>query len=103
MTAAPTPIVSGPPALPAQAPAQQGAAPPQTFQEKTQKPATEPEIRPIPHPDTQLNSMPAPLLSDPRDRTAALPNYSSARIHLVASPIAATPPQDNDGWVPARN
>jgi hypothetical protein len=98
----PAPVTSEPPALSLQGPAPQSAAPPTTFQEqKTEKPATDPEIKPIPHPDSRFNSMPAPLLTDPRDRTAARPNYPA--IHLVASPVAATVPQDNDGWAPARN
>ena len=76
----------------------QGAAPPRTFQERTEMPATEPEIKPIPQTDTHLNSMPAPLLPDPRDRTAAQPAYPSARVAMVASPIQVAPLQDSDGW-----
>jgi hypothetical protein len=80
----------------------QGAAPQKTFQEKAEKPAGEPELGPTPRPDARLNSMPAPLLSDPRERTTARPNYALPAIHLVASPVAP-PVQDNDGWAPARN
>ena len=82
------------PSLPGPAP--QGAAPPPTF-EKTERPATEPELKPIPRPDTQLNSMPAPLLSDPRDRTTARPNHATGAIHLVAAAAATRPSEDNDG------
>jgi hypothetical protein len=105
----PAPVVTAPavtapaaiaPSLPGPAP--QGAAPPPTF-EKTEKPATEPELKPIPRPDTQLNSMPAPLLSDPRDRTTARPNHATGAIHLVAAAAATRSSEDNDGWAPARN
>jgi hypothetical protein len=72
-------------------------APPRTFQEKAQKPAGEPELKPIPQTDNHLNSVPAPVLPDPRDRTAARTSYGSARVTLVASPVA------EDGWQPARD
>ncbi len=100
-TPAPTPVAPVLPGLAPQGASPQVAPPPSTF-EKSQKPAGEPELGPTPHPDTRLNSMPAPLLSAPHDRTAARPNYASPAIHLVASPVAPQV-QDNDGWAPARN
>jgi hypothetical protein len=80
-----------------------GATPQKTFQDQVEKPATNTNLKPIPQPDTRLNSMPAPQLPDPKDRTATRSGYSSARVALVASPIQASPAQDNDGWQPARD
>lgn len=76
-----------------------GAAPQKTFEEKVQKPATEPDLKPIPQTDTRLNSMPAPLLPDPGDRTASRSVRISAR---VASPQASLV-RYNDGWQPAHD
>ena len=86
-------------------PAPQNAAPPKTFQEqeKVQKPTTETELKPIPQSEMQLNSTPAPLLPDPRDRTASRTVHSSARITLVGNPVETPTIQSNDGWQPARD
>jgi hypothetical protein len=94
--AAPATVVTPSPAAPSYAP---NATPPKTFQEeKAQKPSTEEELKPIPQGDTHLNSMPSPLLPDPRDRTASRAVYTSARVTLVANPTPS-----NDGWQPARD
>ncbi len=95
---APAPSTGGGEAAPAM-----GTAPPKTFQEKVEKPATEPDLKPIPQTDTRLNSMPAPVLPDPRDRTAARLVRTPARVELIASSVQASPSQDNDGWQPARD
>ena len=75
-----------------------GSAAPSTFKQETQKPAAEPDIEPIPRMDTQLNSMPAPRLPDPRDRTATRSNHTSSRVVLTASSIESRPIKDKDGW-----
>jgi hypothetical protein len=82
--------------------APQGAPAQKTFQEKTQKPATDTELKPIPQTDTHFNSMPAPALPDPRDRTTARPVYTSARVALTAATVPALPVQD-DGWRAAKD
>lgn len=79
------------------------AAPPQTFQKEAQKPVADPESQLTPSPDTRFNSMPSPLLPDPKDRTALRTGYSTARVALVALPVQAAPVQDNGGWQPARD
>ena len=88
-TAAPTTVT----------PAPQEAAPPKTFQENVQKPEVqpEPELKPIPQTETHLNSMPAPLLPDLRDRTASRNVYPSIQVSYT-SPAAS-----DDGWQPARD
>jgi hypothetical protein len=79
-------------------------SPPRTFQEeRTQRPAADVDLKPIPRAETQFNSMPAPLLPDPKDRTASRSDYSSSRVRFVASPVQASTAQDNDGWQPARD
>jgi len=83
-------------------PAPQNASPPKTFQDEVKKPATDTELKPIPRTD-QLQSMPAPALPDPRDRTAARSSYTAPRVYLISAPVVASPAQDNDGWGPARN
>jgi hypothetical protein len=89
----PSPAAETPPAV--------NAAPPQTFKNEAEKPAIGPEATPTPIPDAHFNSMPSPLLPDPKDRTASRSNYSTVR--LVASPVQAEPARDNDGWQPARD
>ena len=101
--AAATVVTSAPYAGSSEAAPATNSAPQKTFQEKVEKPATDTDLKPIPRPETQLNSMPAPLLPDPKDRTAARSNYSSARVELTASPIQSSVVQDNDGWQPAGN
>lgn len=80
------------------------ATPPRTFEEKSQKPVAEPDVKPIPQTEMKFNSMPSPLLPDPRDRTV---NTSAVRmpvrVALTASTNQAAPVQDNDGWRPARD
>lgn len=80
------------------------ATPPRTFEEKTQKPVAEPDVKPIPQTEMKFNSMPSPLLPDPRDRTV---NTSAVRmpvrVALTASSSQAAPAKDNDGWQPARD
>ena len=73
---------------------------PQTFEQETQKPATGPDLEPIPQTETQLNSMPAPRLPDPRDRTAARSNHN---VVLTASSVESRPIKDKDGWQTARD
>jgi hypothetical protein len=93
---------NGQAAPPATNNAPQGApqsAPPTTFEQKTEKPATD-VPRPIPQTDTRLNSLPAPVLPDPRDRTTARPVTTASRTVLVASPVKPVV-RDADGWGPA--
>ncbi len=78
-------------------------APQKTFQEKVEKPATAPDLKPIPQTDVHQNSMPAPALPDPKDRTVARPIYSASRIDLISTSAASTVSEDNDGWQPARD
>jgi hypothetical protein len=86
------------------APVGSNQSPPRTFQEeKSQKPATETELKPIPQADTRLNSMPLPALPDPKDRTASRSDYSSPQVRFVASPVQTSPMANDDGWRPARN
>jgi hypothetical protein len=94
---------AAPPQTSGGSPPPSGVEPPRTFEERADKPMGEPEIKPIPQADTHLNSMPAPLLPDPRDRTASRPAYSAARTLFVASPVQASAVLDNDGWQPARD
>jgi len=71
-----------------------------TFGNEVQKPAEQP-IDPIPTDDTRIKSMntsPAPLLHDPRDRTTARPIYSASRIALTSLPVPTAPVQDDGGW-----
>jgi len=77
-------------------------APQKTFQEKVEKPATTPDLKPIPQTDIHQNSMPAPVLPDPKDRTAARPVYSASRISVIPTAAISTATVDNDGWQPAR-
>jgi hypothetical protein len=80
------------------------ATPPKTFEEKTQKPVAEPEVKPVPQTEMKFNSMPSPLLPDPRDRTATGSARAAVRVALIAAPIQTAPVvQDNDGWQPARD
>ncbi len=88
---------------------------PKTFQE--QKPAiedtkpalpenknnTEPELKPIPRPETQLNSLPEPRLIDPENRTTLLPVRQA--LHLTARPVSPVEPAaapKTGGWREAR-
>jgi hypothetical protein len=104
-----TPITS--PSTPTEATPQ-----PKTFQE--QKPATEdtkpalqddktnaePELKPIPHTETQLNSMPEPRLIDPENRTTALPLRQT--VHLASRPSAPVEPAlapKSGGWRESRD
>jgi hypothetical protein len=83
------------------------AASQRTYQENVQKPAPEPNLKPIP----RLNSMSAPLLPDPQDRTAIRASYTTARVDLVASSanqtssvqFAAPAAANTDGWSPAKD
>jgi hypothetical protein len=84
-----------------EAPPAAGAAPPSTF--KSDKPTAAPEQKPTSQIDAHPNSAPAPQLPDPQNRTASRSDYSSVRVALVASPVQAAPPQDYDGWQPARD
>ena len=79
------------------------AVPPKTFEEKAQKPVAEPDVKPIPQTETKFNSMPSPLLPDPRDRTVSSTTRVPVRVALTASSSQAAPVQDNDGWQPARD
>jgi len=79
------------------APSASPAANNKTFQESAQKPVAEPEIKPIPRTETQLNSMPAPTLPDPSNRTAFRANGGSVQASWIGASAAA-----NDGWQPAR-
>ena len=65
-----------------------------TFQ--TEKPATDENLKP--KPDTQLNSMPAPTLQDPRDRVTSRPTYASPRVELTAQRVQTLPVKDDGGW-----
>ena len=85
------------------APTPQQATPPKTFQENVQKPSTETELQPIPQTETQLNSTPAPLLPDPRDRTASRPVYSSSNVTLVGHSSQSPTVLSDDGWRPAKD
>ena len=78
-------------------------APQKTFQEKVEKPATAPDLKPIPRTDVQQNSMPAPSLPDPKDRSAKRPVYSASRIDLISTAAPSSNVEDNDGWQPARD
>jgi hypothetical protein len=102
--APPTVVTPSPDSGSNMAPPVAAPGPQRTFEEKkVETPSTETQLKPIPQTDTRLNSMPAPLLPDPRDRTAARMAYPMARAVLVASPIQTRPAQANDGWQPARN
>lgn len=87
------------------------SVPQKTFEDKVQRPVTEPETKPIPQPeakpipqtDGKLNSMPTPSLPDPSNRTAARLEYTTGRVQLTSATVEASPVLDNDGWQPARN
>jgi len=83
---------------------------PKTFkdtQENVEKPATDPNLKPIPQPDTQLNSMPAPSLPDPNNRrTASLPTVrQAARVQTTSYSAPSDPPRarTNDDWQPSKD
>ena len=98
----PPPYAGEQPAAPAGNYPPQNALPPRTFEEKANKPATEP-LKPIPQSGAQPSSMPSPALPDPNNRTAARrPIYSSGRIVLAAQPVDEPPLQDDGGWRPAK-
>jgi hypothetical protein len=79
------------------------SAPQKTFEEKTQKPVAEPDLKPIPQTDGRLNSMPTPSLPDPSNRTAARSEYTTRRVQLTSAAIKASPVLDNNGWQPAKD
>jgi hypothetical protein len=79
------------------------SAPQKTFEEKTQKPVAEPDLKPIPQTDGKLNSMPTPSLPDPSNRTASRSDYSAARVQLTSATIEVAPVLGNDGWQPAKD
>ena len=80
------------------------SSPPQTFQQKTEKPAAKDNLQPIPQTDTQLNSMPAPKLPDPNDRTASRPaTRQAARVIPVAYSVPAPADRNDGGWHEVRN
>jgi len=83
----------GVPAASAPAPS---AASPKTFQENVKKPATNEDLKPIPQTDAQPNSMPMPLLPDPRDRTAS-------RIRTASWPSPDVSARNDGGWRPSRD
>jgi len=80
---------------------------PKTFQENVEKPATDSNLKPIPQPDTQLNSMPAPSLPDPNNRrTASLPTERQAsRVQTTSYVAPSNPPRarTNDDWLPSKD
>jgi hypothetical protein len=103
-TSVPSQYMGGQPAAPALDSSLPSAAPPRTFEEKANKPAAEPELRPIPQPEVNVtpSSAPAPTLPEPNSRRAARPMSSAARVALVARPVEEAPLRDNDGWRPAK-
>lgn len=81
-----------------------GAAPPKTFQENVERPATGPDLKPIPQTEGRMNSMPAPQLNDSKDRITARPTYSSSPVELTALRVQQTSlVLDNDGWQPSKD
>lgn len=70
---------------------------PKTFQQEVEKPAADPGLQPIPQSDAQLNSMPAPMLPDPNDRTAVRPAIRRATTYTIPSHSA----RNDGGWYPA--
>ncbi len=77
---------------------------PKTFQQEVEKPTTDPGLQPIPQSDAQLNSMPAPMLPDPNDRTAVRPAIRQATRVQATAYTAASPSARNDGgWRPVGN
>ena len=70
---------------------------PKTFQQEVKKPATDPGLQPIPQSDAQLNSMPAPMLPDPNDRTAVRPAIRRATRVQAAAYTVPSPSERNDG------
>ncbi|MCE5303480.1 MAG: hypothetical protein LLF97_10280 [Planctomycetaceae bacterium] len=76
-------------------------APPQTFQQSTQKPATDTDtLKPIPKVEPQSTPAASPLLPDPSSRTASRPDYTAARVTLTS---ATAPTVDSDGWQSAHD
>jgi hypothetical protein len=75
-------------------PASAPAATQRTFQ--SEKPATDESL--TPKADTQLNSMPAPALQDPRDRVTSRPASVSPRVVLTAQRIQTSPVANDSGW-----
>ncbi len=76
-----------------------------TFQNDAEKPATGPELNPIPQGNVKPNSLPVPPLPDPNSRrvASAAPVRAAARVQPAAwnSPAGAADDED-DGWRPAR-
>lgn len=109
-----TPTLSEP--ITGTTPSTESTLQPKTFQE--QKPAvedtqpslpenktnSESELKPIPRPETQLNSLPEPRLIDPENRTTARP--ATQTIHLAArsaTPVQPAPAPRTGGWREARD
>jgi len=111
-----TPSYSAP--MTSSAPSTESTQPPKTFQEQqppagetkssypennttspANTPASEPDLKPIPRSDTQLNSLPEPRLIDPDNRTTSSPLRQA--IYLVKRSALADesiPAQKNGGW-----
>ena len=77
---------------------------PKTFQQKVEKPAANPGLQPIPQSGAQLNSMPAPKLPDPNDRTAARPAIrQTSRVQATAYTVPNPSARNDGGWHPIRD
>ena len=100
---APAPVTI--PSSPAPATSQQGSAiapQPQTFRENSQ-PQPQGTLKPIPQPETKLNSTPTPNLIDPNNRTTLQPFQATARYRVVATPRRMPATTTNTGWRASRN
>lgn len=96
--------VAAPQAVLQTAPQAVPQARPKTFQQKVKKPAANPYLQPIPQSDAQLNSMPAPKLPDPNDRTAARPAIRQAtRVQATAYTVPNPSARNDGGWHPVRD
>jgi hypothetical protein len=102
-TVTPTPYTSNGDTAPSLNSVPSNGALQKTFEEKTQKPVAEPEVKPIPQTDGKPSSMPMPSLPDPANRTAARSDYAPSRVQLTSATVEASPVLSNDGWLPARD
>ena len=93
------------PSSPAPATSQQGstfAPQPQAFQENSQ-PQPQKTLKPIPQPETKLNSTPTPNLIDPNNRTTLQPFQATARYRVVATPRRLPATISDTGWRASRD
>lgn len=101
------PAATNTPALPSEPSPSAPQTTPKTFQESNKPQATEQDLKPIPETKSQINSLPAPVLPDPNNRTAALPlrkieGRVSERTTVVQPASYSSMPED-ESWRPARN